>query len=112
MNYRFVFTAWFNRNLKRLSRRNRHFRTDLELFLSTLNVDLHPIIPHTDGARKARMKSAGRGKSGGYRVIYYFAEGDAVWLLTIYSKVSQENLSSSDYARIRQLIQEIKQQNR
>lgn len=112
MNYRFVFTAWFNRNLKRLSRRNPHFRTDFELFLSTLNADLHPIIPHTSGARKARMKVAGRGKRGGYRVIYYFIEDDAVWLITIYDKVRQENLSSSEQAHIRQLVQEIKQKQK
>ena len=112
MNYQFVFTAWFSRNLKRLSRRNPHLRIDFELFLSTLNADLHPIIPHTSGARKARMKITGRGKRGGYRVVYYFVEGDAIWLITIYDKVRQENLSSSEQSRIRQLVQEIKQKNK
>ena len=108
MRYRFVFTDWFNRNLKQLSRRNPHIRTDFETFLSGLDADLHPIIPHTSGARKARMKAAGRGKRGGYRVIYYFIDGDTVWLITIYDKVKQENLSSSEQSRIRQLVQAIK----
>lgn len=108
MRYRFVFTKWFDRNLKRLSRRNPHIRTDFETFLSTLDADLHPIIPRTGGARKARMKVTGRGKRGGYRVIYYFVDGDTVWLITVYDKVKQENLSSSEHLRIRQLIQEIK----
>lgn len=108
MRYRFVFTDWFNRNLKQLSRRNPHARTDFEAFLSELDADSHPIIPHTSGARKARMKVTGRGKRGGYRVIYYFTDGDTIWLITIYDKVKQENLSASEQSRISQLIQEIK----
>jgi mRNA-degrading endonuclease RelE of RelBE toxin-antitoxin system len=108
MRYRFVFTDWFNRNLRRLSRRNPHIRADFETFLFTLNADMHPVIPHTGGARKARMKGIGRGKRGGYRVIYYFVNGDTVWLITIYDKVKQEDLSSSEQSRIRQLIREIK----
>ncbi len=84
MHYRFLFTNWFNRNLKKLSRRNPHLRTDFEAFLSALDAEFHPIIPHTGGARKARMKITGRGKRGGYRVIYYFVDEDTVWLITIY----------------------------
>ena len=32
----------------------------------------HPLIPGTDGFRKARWRRPGGGKSGGVRVIYYF----------------------------------------
>ncbi len=36
---------------------------------------------------------AGKGKSGGVRVIYYFKkQDDEIWLLTIYSKSEVENI--------------------
>jgi mRNA-degrading endonuclease RelE of RelBE toxin-antitoxin system len=68
--YRFVFTDWFNRNLKILGKHNPDLRTDFEVFLATFDAEAHPVIPQTSGARKARMKSKGKGKRGGYRVIY------------------------------------------
>ena len=108
MRYRFIFTNWFNRNIKRLSRHNPHLRADFEAFLSTFDAESHPVIPNTGVARKARMKATGRGTRGSYRRIYYFWDGDAVWLITIYDKVKQENLSPSEQSRVRQLIHEIK----
>ena len=109
MRYRFVFTDWFNRNLKQLARRNPTLRTDFESFIDTFDAKKHPIIPHTGGARKARMKAAGRGKRGGYRVVYYYVTDNTVWLLTVYDKVRQENLSPAEQKRIQDLIQSIKQ---
>lgn len=53
------------------------------------------------------MKAKGRGKRGGYRVVYYFPLGDEVWLITIYDKVKQENLSAKETLRIANLIKEI-----
>ena len=109
MRYRYVFTEWFERNLRHLHRHNPHLRRDLTEFLQGLDAEAHPIIPHTGGAHKARMKASGRGKSGGYRVIYYLFHQDKVWLLTIYDKVQKEDLTAAEETRIRQLIQEIKQ---
>jgi mRNA-degrading endonuclease RelE of RelBE toxin-antitoxin system len=54
------------------------------------------------------MKAKARGKRGGYRVIYYFVTADqAVWLITIYDKVQQENLSAADTARVLKIIETI-----
>jgi len=85
MRYQFIFTHRFNRNLKTLRKHNPHLRSDLEFFLTTLDVENHPVIPQTGGARKARMRSKDRGKRGGYRVIYYAIVDKVVWLITIYS---------------------------
>ncbi len=65
MRYQFVFTDWFNRNLKLLGKRNPNLRIDFEFFLQTLDAEVAPVIPKTGGARKARMKAKGRGKRGG-----------------------------------------------
>ncbi len=51
------------------------------------------VVPGSGGVRKVRWKMAGKGKSGGVRVIYYFKKrDDEIWLLTIYSKSEVENI--------------------
>lgn len=109
MRYRYFFTEWFDRNLKSLRKRNPHLRSDLESFLETFDAQAYPVISDTGGARKARMKATGRGKSGGYRVIYYLFLEDTVWLITIYDKVQKEDLSLSEKRQIRNLIRTIEE---
>jgi mRNA-degrading endonuclease RelE of RelBE toxin-antitoxin system len=51
------------------------------------------VIPGSGGIRKLRWAAAGRGKSGGVRVIYYFKKQDGeIWLLTIYRKSEVKNI--------------------
>jgi mRNA-degrading endonuclease RelE of RelBE toxin-antitoxin system len=61
------------------------------------------IIPGTGGARKVRFAGRGRGKSGGYRVITYYAQEDIpVFLIDVYGKAAdrtfqwQKNMRSGD----------------
>jgi len=44
--------------------------------------------------------SAQRGKSGGFRVIYYVKLADAVMLVTIYSKTEQTDISADELRRL------------
>lgn len=55
------------------------------------------MMPGCGGARKLRVAKAGKGKSGGYRVITYFA-GTArpVFLLTVFGKNERANLTKSE----------------
>jgi len=107
MKYQFIFTSWFDRNLKSLRKHNPSLRGDFESFLQTFDAEAHPVIPHTGGARKARMSAKGRVKRGGYRVVYYFVLENTVWLLTIYDKVQKENLSPEEEKNIQGLIEKI-----
>lgn len=109
--YHFRFVTQFSKQLKRLSKRNRQLKENFGEFLEELSVDptLHPIIPKTGGARKARMRVSGRGKSGGYRVIYYIEIEEYIWLLSIYDKVQQEDLSSSELDDIANYVKSIKE---
>ena len=69
------------------------------------NPDAGNIIPGTGGARKVRIAKQGTGKSGGYRVItFYAAEDIPVFLFDIYSKSNQENLSASDKNELRKIL--------
>jgi hypothetical protein len=51
------------------------------------------LIPGGGGLRKLRWKAKGRGKSGGYRVIYYWRNQQGeIWLLVIYAKNEEANI--------------------
>ena len=63
------------------------------------------IVPGSGGVRKVRWAIAGKGKSGGVRVIYYFKrQDDEIWLLTIFSKSETENIPAHI---LRQIAKEI-----
>ena len=71
--------------------------------------DAWPLIQGTGGARKARVRLPGRGKSGGARVIYFFSATPAVVaFLAIYAKGAKEDLTSADKQDIRAAIAEIR----
>lgn len=66
------------------------------------------IMKGTGGARKARVAKRGGGKSGGYRVITFFAGEDMpVFLLDIYSKDSQANLSTAERNELRSILTDL-----
>lgn len=55
------------------------------------------LIEGTGGIRKLRWGRGGRGKSGGVRIIYYYhSELMPLYLLTLFAKNEQENLSKAD----------------
>jgi hypothetical protein len=66
------------------------------------------VIRGGGGIRKVRVPLAGRGKRGGARVIYYFSSRTIpVFLLTVFAKNRQEDLSAAQinrYAKIVKLI--------
>ena len=63
------------------------------------------VIPGSGGVRKIRWGGRGRGKRGGYRVIYFarLAQGQ-IFMLTIYPKSVTENIPAY---RLRQIRKEI-----
>ena len=66
------------------------------------------IIRASSGVRKVRWRARGRGKSGGVRVIYYWATADEqIFFLTLYGKGEKEDLSSADLKRVVRLLAEI-----
>lgn len=55
------------------------------------------LIEGTGGVRKLRWGRGGRGKSGGVRVIYYYhSEVMPLYLLAMFAKNEQDNLSKAE----------------
>ena len=55
------------------------------------------IMPGCGGARKLRVRKPGTGKSGGYRVITYYAGDEApVFLLTVFGKGEKDILTKAE----------------
>jgi hypothetical protein len=73
----------------------------------------HPVIPGTGGFRKARWARTGKGKSGGFRVIYFFvAPPGRIYLAAIYAKSQKDTLSASDQSVLAKLAAQIKKAGR
>ena len=83
----------------------------LELSLME-NPNAGPVMPGTNGARKMRFapRSGHRGKSGAYRVIYvHLPSHEHVWLMMLFGKNVQANITADERKAIGAYIAEIKQ---
>ena len=103
---RVTFTPEFKRNLRQLAKRYRHIKTDLQPILDTLASgskpgDQVPRVRYEVYKVRAKNSDASRGKSGGYRIIYYIKSESEVVLVTVYSKTEQADIAPED---IRQII--------
>ena len=65
------------------------------------------VVPGSGGVRKVRWRAAGRGKRGGYRVIYFakLAQG-VIWMLTMYPKKVAENIPAHVLRQIRKEVED------
>jgi mRNA-degrading endonuclease RelE of RelBE toxin-antitoxin system len=65
------------------------------------------VISGGNGLRKIRWKAEGRGKRGGSRVIYYFADSKGyIFLLDIYAKNEKSDLEKSQLKELSELVTE------
>ena len=73
MNYRIILSNSFLKEAKRLAKKYSSFKEDLEILQNELQRNPYSGIDLGNGLRKVRMaiKSKGRGKSHGARVITY-----------------------------------------
>lgn len=63
------------------------------------------LIEGTGGIRKLRWGRSGRGKRGGVRVIYYYhSELMPLYLLTLFAKNKQDNLSKAERNELAKLL--------
>jgi mRNA-degrading endonuclease RelE of RelBE toxin-antitoxin system len=101
-----TFTPEFKRNLRQLAKKYRHIRADLQPVLDQLTGgdrpgDQVPGVRYEVFKVRAKNSDASKGKSGGYRLIYYVKSASEIVLVTVYSKTEQADIAPQD---IRQII--------
>jgi mRNA-degrading endonuclease RelE of RelBE toxin-antitoxin system len=99
------YTDDFKRDVKRLHKKYRKIRDDVEAFILRLESGETPGdqvqgVGYT--VYKARLKSSdlSSGKSGGYRVLYFIQTAEKITLLTIYVKTQIEDIPVKEIRRI------------
>ena len=99
------YTPEFKRNLRQLAKKYRSIKADLQPLLDMLQQGQTPgdQIPNVQyEVFKVRLSNSdsGRGKSGGYRVVYQRNTESVIVLITIYSKTEQEDISPGELRAI------------
>ncbi|WXT99980.1 MAG: hypothetical protein Ctma_0686 [Catillopecten margaritatus gill symbiont] len=79
----------FKKSVKKLAKKYKRFADDYEGLINTLELGNHNAVDLGDNFYKIRLKnsSSNQGKSGGFRIVYFFkALDNEIYLLDIFSK--------------------------
>ena len=72
-----------------------------------LRPDAGKVIPGSHGLRKLRWRTGRGGKRAGLRVIYYWIrDEETIYLLTVYSKTRQDDLTPRQIRILSRLVRE------
>jgi len=88
-------------------------KEDFEDFEKRLieNTEEGDVVQGTGGLRKTRLKSATKGKSGGFRVCYCdVPEKGKLFLISLFAKNVQENLAQEDINILKLLVARLKKE--
>ncbi len=99
MNYNLVALPIFSIKLKKLAKKYKKIKIDLLELEKELILNPKSGIPLQHNCYKIRVSNSSipAGKSGGFRVIYYFIDkNNNIFLMSIYSKTQKENLSDNE----------------
>lgn len=101
-----IFGTGFKKSIKKLKKRFPSVKKDTRLAIEVLlgNPKLGVLIPESSGVRKLRVNNSDmkRGKSGSYRLLYYFEEQteECIYLLLLYAKSDMENITSHEIQKL------------
>ncbi len=95
----------FQRNLRTLAKKYRNIRNDIQPVIEQLEQGELPGeqisgVGYAVFKLRVRNSDAQKGKSGGYRLIYYVKTATGIILLTIYAKSEQVDIAVDDICRI------------
>jgi mRNA-degrading endonuclease RelE of RelBE toxin-antitoxin system len=101
---RFVETPVFTSSLRGLLSAEEYRQLQIALLLRP---EQGAVIRGSGGLRKLRWGVAGRGKRGGIRLIYYWEPADELfYMLYVYPKNVQDDLTPSQVRTLRRLVEE------
>ena len=100
----FIETPLFTSEIPKLLASDEYRALQLALLFRP---DAGAIIPRSGGVRKLRWNVPHRGKRCGLRVIYYWDKPtDILYMLWVYKKNRQEDLTPSQLRSLSRLVQE------
>jgi mRNA-degrading endonuclease RelE of RelBE toxin-antitoxin system len=111
MSYSIISLPFFDKQLKRLIKKYPSLKKEYINLINLLAVQPVAGTPIGNNCYKIRLAiaSKGKGKSGGARVITYLQVlNNAVYLVSIYDKSEQDNLSDKDLMELIKHIPEEK----
>jgi mRNA-degrading endonuclease RelE of RelBE toxin-antitoxin system len=102
---RVTFTHEFKRNVRTLSKKYHHLRSDVQPIIDQLEMgqfigDRIPGTTYVVFKVRVRNRDIQKGKSSGYGLIYQVESPESVILITIYSKLDQGDISANQIRRI------------
>ena len=103
----------FSEILDKLIAQNKATKEDYEDLEKRLveNPNEGEVMQGTGGLRKTRLKSASKGKSGGFRVCYCdVPEKEKLFFLAIFPKNEQENLTDEEKQIFKALVSRLRKE--
>ena len=107
MSYKVKTIPYFEKELKRLAKKYPSLKTEFIKLVNQLEQEPKLGTSLGNNCYKIRLAiaSKGKGKSGGARVLTYFQISEtSVFLLSIYDKSEQENISSKELTELLNFI--------
>ena len=106
------FTDRFANEVRRLAKRDRRIRLDVQPIIDQLKIgelpgDQIPSMDYTVFKVRVRNSDVQKGKSGGYRVIYYLKTETQILLVTMYSKSDRSDITTT---KIREILNRAEEQ--
>ena len=101
---RFMETPIFTREVKKYLTDDEYRSLQTALIFRP---EQGPLIPETGGLRKVRLGGRGKGKRGGYRIIYYWNKPtETFYMLLVYPKSKQEDLTPMQRKLLGKIVSE------
>jgi mRNA-degrading endonuclease RelE of RelBE toxin-antitoxin system len=101
--FSFIETELFTKLVKQYLSDESYSELQAELMA---NPSMGSVIRGSGGVRKIRWAAEGRGKRGGYRVIYFVRnEHGVIWMLTMYPKNVADSIPGHVLKQIREEVE-------
>ena len=102
--FSFVETRLFSRLVQEYMTDQEYSQLQGELIK---NPEAGSVVRGSGGVRKLRWAAKGRGKRGGYRIVYFVRRAKGIiWMLTIYPKSEMDSIPGHVLKQIREDIED------
>lgn len=100
-----IISARFDSEVRQLSKRYRRIRIDIQPIIEQLQSgelpgDQIPGMNYTLFKVRVKNSDIQKGKSGGYRIIYYLKTEEQILLVTLYSKSDKPDITADEVRTI------------